>query len=192
MMKKVTVIGAGLMGAGIAAHLANAGTEVLLLDIPSKDNGKKNHLSESAIKKLIKTKPSPLTLNSNVKLIKAGNIDDDLHLINESEWVIEAIIEDIDIKKDLYKKIQNVMKDDLIISSNTSTIPLEKLVENSSKRFKSNFFITHFFNPPRYLKLLEIVSSKESITEFKEKLNKFCDVFLGKTVIHCNDTPGFI
>ncbi len=192
MMKKVTVIGAGLMGAGIAAHLANAGTEVLLLDIPSKDNGKKNHLSESAIKKLIKTKPSPLTLNSNVKLIKAGNIDDDLHLINESEWVIEAIIEDIDIKKDLYKKIQNVMKDDLIISSNTSTIPLEKLVENSSKRFKSNFFITHFFNPPRYLRLLEIVSSKESITEFKEKLNKFCDVFLGKTVIHCNDTPGFI
>tara|TARA_B100000131_G_scaffold319818_1_gene366478 strand:- start:975 stop:3299 length:2325 start_codon:yes stop_codon:yes gene_type:complete len=192
MIKKATVIGAGLMGAGIAAHLANAGTEVLLLDIPFQDKERKNHLSESAIKKLIKTKPSPLTLNSNISLIKTGNIDDDLHLINDSEWVIEAIIEDIKVKKDLYKKIQNVMKDDLIISSNTSTIPLERLVENSNQRFKSNFFITHFFNPPRYLRLLEIVSSKDSIPEYKEKLSEFCDVSLGKSVIHCNDTPGFI
>ena len=192
MINKVTVIGAGLMGAGIAAHLTNAGINVLLLDIPDKNSKNRNELADQAVKKLSKIKPSPLTLTKNSKLIQTGNTEDDFELINDTDWVIEVIIEDVNIKKSLYERIQNTMKDDLIISSNTSTIPLSKLIEGRSKKFVSNFFITHFFNPPRYLKLLEIVSSKESNSKFKKILSDFCDLKLGKTVIDCNDTPGFI
>ena len=168
MINKVTVIGSGLMGAGIAAHLTNAGINVLLLDIPDKNSKNRNELADQAVKKLSKIKPSPLTLTENSKLIQTGNTEDDFELINDSDWVIEVIIEDVNIKKSLYERIDNIMKDDLIISSNTSTIPLSKLIEGRSNKFVSNFFITHFFNPPRYLKLLEIVSSKkEGIEKFK-------------------------
>ena len=192
MINKVTVIGAGLMGAGIAAHLTNAGINVLLLDIPDKNSKNRNELADQAVKKLSKIKPSPLTLTENSKLIQTGNTEDDFELMNDSDWVIEVIIEDVNIKKSLYERIENIMKDDLIISSNTSTIPLSKLIKGRSNKFVSNFFITHFFNPPRYLKLLEIVSSKKSNTKFKKILSDFCDLKLGKTVIECNDTPGFI
>ena len=162
MIKNVTVIGAGLMGAGIAAHLTNAGTSVTLLDIPDDKSQNRNNLADQAVSKLIKIKPAAFTLSKNVKLIKTGNIDDHLHLINQSDWVIEVIIEDLKLKKNLYEKIEKIMKDNLIISSNTSTIPLSKLTEGRDKKFKSNFFITHFFNPPRYLRLLEIVGSNNS------------------------------
>tara|TARA_B100000575_G_scaffold106447_1_gene84805 strand:- start:68 stop:670 length:603 start_codon:yes stop_codon:yes gene_type:complete len=192
MINKVTVIGSGLMGAGIAAHLSNAGIEVLLLDVLDKNSKNRNNIADEALKKLTKIKPSPLTLSKNIKLIRSGNIEDHLKLINESDWVIEVIIEDLYIKQNLYEKIERIMNDDLIISSNTSTIPIKKLVEGRNKKFKSNFFVTHFFNPPRYLKLLEIVSSKDSNSNFKNILSNFCDVKLGKTVIDCKDTPGFI
>ena len=144
------------------------------------------------LKKLSKIKPSPLTLNSNASLIKTGNIDEDLNLINKSEWVIEVIIENLDIKKDLYRKIDAIMKDDLIISSNTSTMPIKLLSKGLSKKFKKNFLITHFFNPPRYLKLLEIVKSDDTKNEIVRKVIEFCDINLGKTVIETKDTPGFI
>ena len=144
MIKNVTVIGAGLMGAGIAAHLTNAGTNVTLLDIPDNSSDNRNNLADQAINKLMKVKPAALTLPKNANLIKTGNIDDDLHLINSSDWVIEVIIEDLKLKKNLYEKIEKIMKDNLIISSNTSTIPLSKLTEGRDKKFKSNFFITHF------------------------------------------------
>ena len=192
MIKNVTVIGAGLMGAGIAAHLTNAGTSVTLLDIPDDKSQNRNNLADQAVSKLIKIKPAAFTLSKNAKLIKTGNIDDHLHLINQSDWVIEVIIEDLKIKKNLYEKIEKIMKDNLIISSNTSTIPLSKLTEGRDKKFKTNFFITHFFNPPRYLRLLEIVGSDNSNIKFKNDLIEFCDHMLGKSVIDCKDTPGFI
>ena len=119
MINKVTVIGAGLMGAGIAAHLTNAGINVLLLDIPDNNSKNRNELADQAVKKLSKIKPSPLTLTKNTKLIQTGNSEDDFDLINDTDWVIEVIIEDINIKKSLYERIQNTMKGNLIISSNT-------------------------------------------------------------------------
>ena len=145
MFNQVTVIGAGLMGSGIAAHLANAGVNVLLLDVPSDKQGNKNYLADNALKKLLKIKPSPLTLSSNIKKIKTGNIEDHLKLINECDWVIEAIIENLNIKEHLYQKIEKIMKDDLIISSNTSTIPLNHLTKKRNNKFKANFFYYTFF-----------------------------------------------
>ena len=192
MFKKITVIGSGLMGSAIAAHFANAGCSVNLLDIVDKKFKNKNHIVDQAIKKLLKIKPNPFTLNSNVKLIKPGNLNDNLNIINDSDWVIEAIIEDLKVKNILYQKIDKIMKDDLIVSSNTSTITLKLLTEGLSKKFKKNFFITHFFNPPRYLKLLEIVKSNEADNEKLKKIINFCDINLGKTIIETKDTPGFI
>ena len=192
MFNNITVIGSGLMGSAIAAHLANAGCKVNLLDIADKKHENKNHLADLALNKLTKIKPSPLTLKSNLKLIKIGNIDENLDVINESEWVIEVIIENLEIKKDLYKKIDEIMQDDLIVSSNTSTIPIKLLSEGLSNKFKKNFLITHFFNPPRYLKLLEIVKSDDTDNGIVKKINDFCDINLGKTVIETKDTPGFI
>ena len=192
MFNNITVIGSGLMGSAIAAHLANAGCKVNLLDITDKKHENKNHLADLALKKLTKIKPSPLTLKSNLKLIKTGNLDENLDVINESEWVIEVIIENLEIKKNLYKKIDEIMQDDLIVSSNTSTIPIKLLSEGLSNKFKKNFLITHFFNPPRYLKLLEIVKSDDTDNGIVKKINDFCDINLGKTVIETKDTPGFI
>jgi len=192
MFKSVTVIGAGLMGSGIAAHLTNAGIKVNLLDVIAEGNDNPNYIADSAVSTLTKITPNPLTLRSNINLIQTGNIQNDLHLINESEWVIEAIIEDLDIKKQLYNQIETIMREDLIVSSNTSTIPLCKLVEGRIRKFKRNFFITHFFNPPRYLKLLEIVSSEDVNPDFRNRIIDFCDANLGKSVIECKDTPGFI
>ena len=192
MFQNITVIGSGLMGSAIAAHFANIGCNVTLLDIVDKNQKNKNYVADQAIKKLLKIKPSPLTLNSNIKLIKSGNLEDDLEKINNSEWVIEAVVENINIKRELYKKIDNFMKNELIISSNTSTIPIKLLTEGLSDKFKSNFLITHFFNPPRYLKLLEIVRSNELDEEILNKIRIFCDTNLGKSVIETKDTPGFI
>ena len=192
MFKNITVIGSGLMGSTIAAHLANAGCNVNLLDIVDNSQKDKNYLSKEAIKKLLKIKPSPITLKSNIKFINPGNLEDDLNLINESDWVIEAIIEDLNIKKNLYKKIELIMKEDLIISSNTSTIPIKFLTENLSNKFKKNFLITHFFNPPRYLKLLEVVKSDDLNSKIFNKIINFADIKLGKTIIKTKDTPGFI
>ncbi|PPR44616.1 MAG: putative 3-hydroxyacyl-CoA dehydrogenase [Alphaproteobacteria bacterium MarineAlpha5_Bin11] len=192
MFNNVTVIGSGLMGSTIAAHLSNAGCNVYLLDIVLKDKKNRNFLADESLKKLLKIKPSPLTLKSNLKYIKTGNIEDNLEVINSSEWVIEAIFEDLNIKKNLYKKIEKIMKNDLIISSNTSTIKLSQLTEGMSLKFANNFLITHFFNPPRYLKLLEIVTSKNLNKDIKDKIIKFCDIRLGKNVIESKDTPGFI
>ena len=179
MFKNITVIGSGLMGSAIAAHFSNIGCNVTLLDIVDKNQKNKNYVADQAIKKLLKIKPSPLTLNSNIKLIKSGNLEDDLEKINNSEWVIEAVVENINIKRELYKKIDNIMKNELIISSNTSTIPIKLLTEGLSDKFKSNFLITHFFNPPRYLKLLEIVRSNELDEEILNKIRIFCDTNLG-------------
>ena len=134
--KKVAVIGSGLMGSGIAAQIANSGTEVLLLDILSDDPNNRNLISEKAIEKLLKTKPAALMHKRNVKLITPGNIDDHMHLISECDWVCEAVLENLTIKHEIYKKIEKFYSKDSIISSNTSTIPLKILSEKLSRSDK--------------------------------------------------------
>lgn len=191
-IQKAAVIGAGVMGAGIAAHIANSGTPVILLDIVAPNNPNRNAIAESAVQKLLKTDPAPFMHARCAKLVQTGNIEDHLDLLKDVDWIVEAVIEKIEIKQDLYKKIDAIRKTGSIVSSNTSTIPLEKLTNGLSDRFKNDFMITHFFNPPRYMRLLEIVKGKETRTDAIETMRDFADRKLGKGVVFCKDTPGFI
>lgn len=191
-INKVAVIGSGVMGSAIAAHIANSGTPVILLDIVPKDAKDRNMLAKGAIERLLKTEPAPLTHKRKAKLITAGNLEDDLDLLKDVDWIIEAVLEDIDIKHNLYKKINSVRKPKSIVSSNTSTIPLHSLIENMPIEFCKHFLITHFFNPPRYMRLLELVVGEETNPTAAEIIEEFCDIKLGKGVVHCKDTPGFI
>ena len=179
------------MGSGIAAQVANAGVKVILLDLPSKE-GSRNQITENAKERIIKSSPPLLVEKEKANLITIGNIDDDFKEVEQADWVVEAVVERIDIKHSIYSKIQAVRKPESIISSNTSTIPLKILSSNMSDDMKKNFCITHFFNPVRYMALLEIVT--EPINDIKKinSLKTFCDEKLGKGVIICNDTPGFI
>ncbi|MCP2503420.1 MAG: 3-hydroxyacyl-CoA dehydrogenase/enoyl-CoA hydratase family protein [Candidatus Thalassarchaeaceae archaeon] len=191
-IKKVAVIGSGVMGAGIAAHCANAGCEVLLLDIVPDGSSDRNAISKNAVNKMQKSNPEMLMVKENSKLISSGNIEDHLYKLETYDWVIEVIIENLEIKRKLYKDIAENIGDETILSSNTSTIPRSELISDMSPSLSSRFLITHFFNPPRYLPLLEVVSGPEVD---KEILNRFCtfaDLDLGKRVTMCNDSPGFI
>tara|TARA_Y100000588_G_C14259272_1_gene926891 strand:- start:475 stop:2820 length:2346 start_codon:yes stop_codon:yes gene_type:complete len=193
---KTAVIGAGVMGSGIAAHFANAGIPVVLLDIVPKDAENRNIIAESALKEMLKPvppgRPSPLMHKANGKLITPGNLEDDLELLKDVDWIVEAVIENLEIKQKVYNKIEEHRKKGSIVSSNTSTIPRAKLVEGMPKKFSKNFMITHFFNPPRYMRLLEIVPDEEVDKKTVEAITKFSDIKLGKEVIICKDTPGFI
>jgi 3-hydroxyacyl-CoA dehydrogenase len=188
-IRTVAVIGAGVMGASIAAHAANAGVNVLLLDIVKPGNPNRNAIAEGAIERLKKMDPAPLMGSRAVRLIKAGNTEDNLDDLKDADWIVEAVIERLDIKQALYKQIDAVRKPGSVVSSNTSTIPLKELASGLPESFTRDFCITHFFNPPRYMRLLEIVGGEGP--QFAA-LQKFADVKLGKTVINCNDTPGFI
>jgi 3-hydroxyacyl-CoA dehydrogenase len=188
-IQSVAVIGAGVMGAGIAAHVANAGVNVLLLDIVKPGSVNRNAIAEGAIARLRKMEPAPLMGNRAVRLIKPGNIEDNLEDLKNIDWIIEAVVERVDIKQALYRKIDAVRKPDSVVSSNTSTIPLKELTAGLPESFTRNFCIMHFFNPPRYMRLLEIVGG--AAPSFSS-LRKFIDERLGKTVVDCNDTPGFI
>ena len=190
-IKKVVVIGSGTMGSGIAAQVANAGIAVTLLDLPSKE-GSRNQITENAKEKIIKSRPPLLVEKSKSDQIKTGNIEDDFSEVSDADWVVEAVVERIDIKHSIYSKIQDARKPSSIISSNTSTIPLKVLSANMSEDMKKNFCITHFFNPVRYMALLEIVTEPINDTKKINFLKSFCDEQLGKGVIICNDTPGFI
>lgn len=191
-IKKVAVIGSGVMGSGIAAHCANAGCEVLLLDIVDDDSLDRSTIAKNAINYMHKSNPEMLMQRKNSKLITPGNIDDDLHKLIDCDWVIEVIIENLDIKKKLYKKIAQNIGKDTILSSNTSTIPRSELITDMTTDLSSRFLITHFFNPPRYLPLLEVVSSPEVNADVLDKFCTFADIDLGKRVTICNDSPGFI
>lgn len=192
-IKKVAVIGSGVMGSGIAAHIANSGTEVVLLDIVPKDAGDdRSKFAKTAIEKMLKADPAPLTHKKKAKLITPGNLEDNLDMLADADWIIEVVLENLDIKRDLYKKIASVRKPKTIVSSNTSTIPLSHLVADFSEEFKSHFMITHFFNPPRYMRLLELVVGRDTDPGAVAVIRNFCDVKLGKGVVACNDTPGFI
>lgn len=190
-IKKIAVIGAGVMGAAIAAHCANAGHEVLLLDIV-KDPNDRNAIARGAIEKMLKTNPAPFMHASFAKRVTPGNLEDDLGRLSEIDWVIEAVIERQDIKTDVYKKIDAHRRADTIVSSNTSTIPLNNLVEGQTDEFKKHFLITHFFNPPRYMKLLEIVAGEKTDPAIVKTVSDFGDRVLGKGIVNCKDTPGFI
>ena len=195
-IEKVTVIGAGLMGSGIAAQVANAGIPVNLLDIVPKDARNRNTISQSAISRMLKPvklgSPSQLMHPDNANLITAGNLEDDLDLMGDSDLIIEVVIEKLEIKHEVFKKIEKYRKDSSIVTSNTSTIPRSQLVDGMPNSFTEDFFITHFFNPPRYLRLLEIVAGKEVDSGKLKAITDFCDIKLGKEVVICNDTPGFI
>ena len=184
-IKKVVVIGSGTMGSGIAAQLCNADIPVTLLDL-------KTEISEKAKKRIFESKPPLLIDRSKIDNIKVGNIDENFDVVEEADWIVEAVVERINIKHNLYEKILKKRKIDSIISSNTSTIPLKVLSEKMSARDKKDFCITHFFNPVRYMGLLEIVSEDINDTEKINFLKFFCENNLGKGVIICKDTPGFL
>ena len=194
-IQKVGVIGSGVMGSGIAAQVANAGIPVVLLDIVPKDlkDGEdRSKFARGAIEKLHKQDPAPLMSPRNAKLITPGNLDDDLHLLEDCDWIVEVVLEDLKIKHATYEKIAKHRKKGAIVSSNTSTIPLALLTEKMDAEMKRNFLITHFFNPPRYLRLLEYVSGPDTDAVAVKTVTEFCDVKLGKGVVKCKDTPGFI
>ncbi|MDD3181880.1 MAG: 3-hydroxyacyl-CoA dehydrogenase NAD-binding domain-containing protein [Alphaproteobacteria bacterium] len=190
-IRQVAVIGSGVMGSQIAAQVANAGVPVLLLDIVPKDATDRNVLAKKAIERLMK-EPSPFMHPDAAKLVTPGNIDDDLAKIKDCDWVLEAVLENPQIKSDIYKKVDSVRKPGTIVSSNTSTIPLANLIGDQSPEFAKDFMITHFFNPVRYMALLELITGPKTDHASIELMRSFCDRALGKGVVPCNDTPGFI
>lgn len=190
-IKKVCVIGAGTMGSGIAGQVANAGYDVVLLDVPSKGDNR-NAVSEHALERLKRSDPPALVHKGVLDHIEIGNIDDDLDKVEDCDWVVEAIVERLDIKRALYKKLEPFLKPDAIISSNTSTIPIALLVEEMDRDFACRFCITHFFNPVRYMRLLELVRGEHTSDEVMAAAADFSDRVLGKGVVQCADTPGFL
>ena len=189
---KAVVIGSGTMGAAIAAHLANIGVPVTLLDIPAKDSPDKNKIVKEGWDRCIKAKPANLMSADLKTFVTLGNLEDDFGAIAEADWVCEAIIENLKIKQDLMARIDEVRKPNAIVTTNTSGIPVKAIAEGRSKEFKKHFLGTHFFNPPRYLKLLEIIPTADTskdVTEFFVHFGKFN---LGKGIVLCKDTPNFI
>lgn len=191
-IKKIAVLGSGVMGSGIAAHIAASGTPVVLLDIVPAGAENRNILTENAVKKQLDGKPSGFVHPKVAKLITCGNLEDNLDLLADCDWIIEAVLERLDVKQDVYRKIDAVRKAGSVVSSNTSTLPLATLTEGFSDAFRQDFMITHFFNPPRFMRLLEVAGTKETHPETISKICDFADKKLGKTPVHCKDTAGFI
>ena len=184
-IKKVVVIGSGTMGSGIAAHLCNAKVPVTLLDLTTE-------ISKKARDRIFKSKPPLLLDKSQIDHIKVGNINDNFDVVKEADWVVEAVVERIDIKHNIYEKIFKNRKEGAIVSSNTSSIPIKVLSEKLTTEEKKDFCITHFFNPVRYMGLLEIVKNENNDLVKINSLKKFCEIELGKGAIVCNDSPGFL
>ncbi|MEO7795262.1 MAG: 3-hydroxyacyl-CoA dehydrogenase family protein, partial [Thermoanaerobaculia bacterium] len=191
-IQKVGVLGSGVMGAGIAAHVANAGIPVVLLDIAQEGAAGRSGLALAAIERLKKNKPAALMSAQRAKLITPGNLEDDLARLADCDWIVEAVVERVDIKQQVYRAVDGVRKAGSIVSSNTSTIPFAKLTEGLPEAFARDFLITHFFNPPRYMRLLELVAGPQTRPEAFAAVREFCDLRLGKSVVVCKDTPAFI
>jgi len=197
-MEKAAVLGAGVMGAQIAAHLANAGIPVVLLDIVPPDTPAeadattRSRLALSALEKLHKMKPAPFFLASHAARIRAGNFEDHLEWLRDADWIIEAVTENLAIKRALYEKIEPFRKPGSLITSNTSGIPIASLAEGRSEDFRRNFLGTHFFNPPRYMYLVELIRTPDTDPEASCFASKLCDELLGKGIVYANDRPNFI
>jgi 3-hydroxyacyl-CoA dehydrogenase len=198
-IQTVAVIGAGAMGSGIAGQLANAGVKVYLLDIIPQDATDRDIVAKSAIQRMLKATPATDPLNAgfmvpeNAQRITTGNIEDHLETaVRDADWIVEVVVENLAVKRDLYAKLETLKRADAIVSSNTSTIPLKDLVEGRSDAFKQYFIITHFFNPPRFMHLLEIVAGPQTRPEIMTSMRDFGDFRLGKNVIICKDTPAFL
>ena len=189
-IKTVVVIGSGTMGSGIAAHLANVDRTVHLLDLPGKTS--RNEIVERSIDNIKKSDPPLLFHKKKIENIFIGNLEDNFDVVGQADWIIEAVVERIDIKHQLYEKIDQVRKPNCIVSSNTSTIPLSILTEKMSEEMKDIFCITHFFNPVRFMRLLEIVERSDTSTDKLDTLRSFCQNEMGKGIVECRDTPGFI
>jgi 3-hydroxyacyl-CoA dehydrogenase len=189
--KSIAVIGAGTMGSGIAAQIANAGHHVLLLDLGAKDSTSKAPAA-AALDRLLASDPPQLMHKSYVDRITPGIIDEDFDKLAGCDWIIEAVVERLDIKKALYQRLHNTISADCIVSSNTSTIPIRLLVEDMPTEFRQKFAITHYFNPVRYMRLLELVRGTDTRDDVIDRLADFNDRVLGKGVVRCADTPGFL
>jgi 3-hydroxyacyl-CoA dehydrogenase len=190
-IKRVGVIGAGVMGQAIAAHMINAGIPCILLDMPAKQ-GDRNQIVKDAIKKIETSRPNLLFSKKQIKGIYIGNIEDDMSRLKECDLIVEAVIEKLDIKQALFRKIEKYLADDAIIASNTSGLSIAKMLEGMSESFKERFLVMHFFNPVRYLHLLEIVPSKTTKKDILESMVKFGEERLGKGVVVGKDTPNFV
>jgi 3-hydroxyacyl-CoA dehydrogenase len=203
---KAVVIGAGTMGGGIAAHLANAGVPVTLLDIvPNKltpqeeakgltlsDTVVRNRIVQEGLDRALKSRPASFFVKDNAALVSIGNLEDDFNAVSEADWVIEVIIENLEIKQKLMKRIDEVRKPLTIVSTNTSGIPVASIAKGLSEGFRKHFLGTHFFNPPRYLKLLEIIPTEDTLPEVVDFVSHFCEYRLGKGIVLAKDTPNFI
>ncbi|MDA8762306.1 3-hydroxyacyl-CoA dehydrogenase NAD-binding domain-containing protein [Flavobacteriaceae bacterium] len=205
-IKKVAIVGSGIMGSGIACHFANIGVEVLLLDIiprelndkekakglSLKDSVVRNRLVNEALKTSLKSKPSPIYSQKFADRIETGNIEDDLHKIKDVDWIMEVVVERLDIKQQVFEKIEKYRTPGTLITSNTSGIPIKFMNEGRSEDFQKHFAVTHFFNPPRYLKLFEVVPGPKCNQKVTDFLMMYGDKFLGKTSVLAKDTPAFI
>src|SRR5579875_948608 len=192
-IRRAAVLGAGVMGAAIAAHLANVGITSLLLDIVPPDAGKdRDKIARMGLEKAINARPAAFYSKKAARLVTVGNIEDDLEELADVDWIIEAVVERLDIKHNLYVQIEQVLTPGTIISSNTSGLPAHLLTEGRSEDFRRNFLITHFFNPVRYMRLLELVPDVDTSPELVQFMRRFGTEVLGKGVVICKDTPNFI
>ncbi len=191
-IQKVAVLGAGTMGARIAAHFANAGIPSVLLDIVLPNQPNRNAAALKGIESVIKLRPGGFFVNGSAALITPGNFEDDLAKVSECDWIIEAVAENLDIKRGLWKKVEALRKPHAIVSTNTSGIPLHKIAEGFSETFRRHFLGTHFFNPPRYMHLVEMIPLPDTSHEVMDFVSTFCERRLGKGVVPCKDTPNFI
>jgi 3-hydroxyacyl-CoA dehydrogenase len=191
---KVAILGAGTMGARIAAHFANAGVPSLLLDIvpPDADGPARNKIAAAGLDRARKSKPAAFFEASLSRLVTVGNFDDDLKRLAEVDWIIEAIVENLEIKRSLLKKVEAIRKPGTIVTTNTSGLPVAKIAEGFSEDFRRSWFGTHFFNPPRYMRLLELIPTPEADCALIDAVTHFCDAQLGKGVVLAKDTPNFI
>ncbi len=199
-IKKVAVLGSGVMGSGIACHFANIGLEVVMLDILPRDLSEaekdqpaaRNRMADSALKKAIKSKPAPLYQKDLASRITTGNFEDDFDKISDCDWVIEVVIERLDIKQKVFEQVEKHRRPGSLITSNTSGIPIHLMLDGRSDDFKKHFCGTHFFNPPRYMRLLEIIPTPETDPEVVDFFMHYGDIYLGKQTVLCKDTPAFI
>ena len=196
-IRRVAVLGSGVMGGGIAAHVANAGLPVLLLDIvppgeKSESKTARNAIAAGSLKALKKSKPAAFFSKANAKLVEVGNLDDDLERAAKCDLIIEAVIERLDIKQSLFTKIEKLMGENTIVASNTSGLRIANMLEGRSKSFCERFLVMHFFNPPRYMKLLELVAGEQTSEEVKTRVEDFGREMLGKGIVWAKDSPNFI